>query len=58
MLSASQLTAKSMMAKDVQNTVMHTLFYLCRMNHIRQMIAVEHDLIPVLIKVRTRYFER
>ena len=50
-LSSREVSAKAQMAKDVVNTVMHTLFYLCRVNHPRQIIAVEHDVIPILIKV-------
>ena len=49
--SSAQLNEKAQMAKDVQNAAMHTLFYLLRVNHPRQIIAVEHDIIPVLIKV-------
>lgn len=49
---AAYLSDKSAMAKEVTNAVMHTLFYLCHFNAPRQCIAVEHDIIPVLLKVR------
>lgn len=44
------------MTKEVQNAAMYTLFYLCRVNHPRQIIAVEHEIIPVLIKVLSCMF--
>jgi hypothetical protein len=49
--SSAQLAEKAQMTKEVQNAAMYTLFYLCRVNHPRQIIAVEHEIIPVLIKV-------
>lgn len=51
--TSQQLAEKAQMTKEVQNAAMYILFYLCRVNHPRQIIAVEHEIIPVLIKVQS-----